>query len=331
MNNKLLTKEIAERYIEAAKKEECYVEDLLQADNLSFQEIENAAAKVIADYYWDMGHNHLSLDLTSITESAAKHLSLTPELTLSGISEISESVLKSLLEPHDAWQECAWTIDRTIEFPDLEISEPQAEIFSRSTGCKKVLLSCDKEISESSIKYLSLFKGLVCFHVFFNGPERAKMLGDMPGAMSELSDTFAETLSKFKGTLELIGLEDISKKAAESLSQHQGYLALNNLKKLNKSQAESLSKHQGELSLNGLKTLSDPAAESLSKLQGNLSLTGLKSLSDPAAKSLSKHQGNLDLMNGKFPLFSDAAAESLSKHQGKISNLNPKEFVNCFR
>ncbi|MBF94124.1 MAG: hypothetical protein CMH58_03065 [Myxococcales bacterium] len=95
--------------------------------------------------------------------------------------------------------------------------------------------------------------------------------------------------------LDLNGLTELSDSAAESLSKYRGEsLSLRSLTELSDAAAESLSKIKGQLNLNGLTELSDAAAESLSKHKECLSLEGLTELSDAAAESLSKHE-NLGL------------------------------------
>ena len=156
-------------------------------------------------------------------------------------------------------------------------------------------------------------------------------------SLSELSNSEAENLSKFKATLGFWHLTELGDAAAEFFSNHEGGLdfsltelsdaAIESLSKskgqlslglteLSDAAADSLSKHEGGcLSLHGrLTELSDTAAESLSKYKGDLNLHGLTELSDAAAESLSKHKGDLNLSN--LTELSDAAAESLSKHEG---------------
>jgi len=134
-----------------------------------------------------------------------------------------------------------------------------------------------------------------------------------------------ESLGKHEGDLYLNGLTSLSDAAAQSLSRYRGSLELgggahwqNAMKDLTDAAAESLSKHKGgDLSLGGLTSLSDAAAEFLSKHEGDLSLYRLTSLSDAAAESLSKHEGALDLRG--LTELSDAAAESLGKYKGELS------------
>ena len=71
-----------------------------------------------------------------------------------------------------------------------------------------------------------------------------------------------------------------------SISEHQGSLDLSGLERLSKEAAEALAKYQGSLDLSGLKRLTTPAAEALAKYQGKLDLSGLTSLSAAAVAIL---------------------------------------------
>jgi len=89
--------------------------------------------------------------------------------------------------------------------------------------------------------------------------------------LTSITSKAAESLSKHKGNLDLIGLTFLSDNAAESLSKHKGPLFLDGLTSLSDNVAKSLSKHEeGRLYLGGLIPLSDNVAESLSKSTGEL-------------------------------------------------------------
>jgi len=72
---------------------------------------------------------------------------------------------------------------------------------------------------------------------------------------TEIEDEAAELLSRYEGTLDLIGLYGLSDAAAESLGKHSGTLNLQNVGELSSAAARSLAQHRGDLDLSGLETL----------------------------------------------------------------------------
>ena len=157
-------------------------------------------------------------------------------------------------------------------------------------------------------------------------------------ALTEISDTAAEILSKHAGDLSLSRLTELSDGPGHIMLAEKLILngsergRLNHLTKLSDGAAESLVRakvsYETErqypvrtLELNGLSELSDAAVESLSQHKSALELCGLSELSDAAVESLSKHVGSLYLCGLKA--LSDTAAERLSKHEGflKLSSL----------
>jgi len=85
------------------------------------------------------------------------------------------------------------------------------------------------------------------------------------GGNFELTSEAAEILSKYKGNLNLVDLEQLSLDAAQHLANHQGgplYLGLTNP---SDEVIFALAKHQGELGLNSVTELSEPACLALSK------------------------------------------------------------------
>jgi hypothetical protein len=112
-----------------------------------------------------------------------------------------------------------------------------------------------------------------------------------------------KSLSQFKGwRLLLSGLASLSDSAAESLSKYKGdstensgWLSLYGLKDLSDSAVDRLSTFRGKsLSLNGVKKLSDQQAKSLSKLSNDLIMLDLDELSDIAAQYFAKSTGHLN-------------------------------------
>jgi hypothetical protein len=90
-------------------------------------------------------------------------------------------------------------------------------------------------------------------------------------------------------------MDSLSDSAAESLSKYKGWLCLDGLNVLSDSAVDRLSTFKGKsLSLEGVKKLSDQQAKSLSNLSNDLSLLGLDELSDTAAQYFAKSRAYLN-------------------------------------
>lgn len=111
---------------------------------------------------------------------------------------------------------------------------------------------------------------------------------------SSISDSVAQILSRSQTfNLWLEGITSLSDSAAESLSKFKGHLVLNHLKTISDSPghlalAKKLSKGDRDCGLNlgGLESLSETVAKLLIKYEGELCLVSLKNLSDGVAKIL---------------------------------------------
>lgn len=158
--------------------------------------------------------------------------------------------------------------------------------------------------------------------------------------LSTLSPDVATELSKFKGRLNLEGLQKISAAVARELAKQEGVLILDGLVSLGAKTAEALGKHAGELHLNRLEKISDEEAKGLGDSSGELYLKGLTELSEKAAGYLSSKKSVL-FLNGITTLtgsvaenlgnpniaqlslnsvqeLSEAAARGISRVQGKL-------------
>jgi uncharacterized protein YxjI len=260
-------------------------------------------------------------ELTELSDAAARSLSeFKGELLLMGLADLSDAVAESLSKHEgylcldgltnlsDAATESLSKHEGALSLDGLtELSDVTAERLSKIKG-DRLSLNGLTELSDAAAESLSKFKGEDL----------------MLDSLTKLSDTsghvaLAEKLSKIKGDINFNDLTELSDTAAESLSRYEGdFLWLDGLTELSDAAAESLSKIKGELSLDGLIRLSDTAghialAEKLSKTYGpELNLNGLTELSDPAAKYLSQIQSGIWISFEGLTKISDEAAKSLA-------------------
>jgi hypothetical protein len=141
-------------------------------------------------------------------------------------------------------------------------------------------------------------------------------LPDSPGFIA-----LSGKLARFKGALDLSGLQYLGDNCAKELSRHSGQLTLSALRMLSDSEghlllAEKLSKQHKVLAFPQLVEIGIQAIDHLSSFKGDLLIPSLNELSDCAFLSLSKHQGLLDLSGIRY--ISSKAAQSLSKHRGRL-------------
>lgn len=123
-------------------------------------------------------------------------------------------------------------------------------------------------------------------------------------------------MSSLNGTLELNGLEKISRNSLETLLKFKGKkLCLNGLKKLPVGFTAPTESTPYSLSLDGLNDLSELYAIELSKTGNSLSMDGLENASDIALANLLKHRGSISL-NGLTDL-PPVAAESLTQNHSR--------------
>jgi hypothetical protein len=138
--------------------------------------------------------------------------------------------------------------------------------------------------------------------------------------LSTLSPDVAKELSKFKGKLNLEGLQKISAAVARELAKQEGILILDGIVSLGVKTAEALGKRAGELHLKRLERLSDEEAKGLGESPGELYLNGLTTLSENAAGYLSAKKSSL-FLNGLITL-TGTAAENLGNPNLKDLCLN---------
>lgn len=186
------------------------------------------------------------------------------QLELSGVSDLSEAALKTLLSPKRSYLA-------------ILSSAPSSSPEDKRT------IAVDFPLSEACLKKLPAFK---CDRLFLSG-------------IANLSDAGAKSLSSFKGELLCLdGIADLSEAGATALAACRcEEIHLNGLKDMSSAAAAALGNRRCRvLQLNGLERISDTAAEALSASKRKdgvltsttLSLDGIKQLSEASALSLSK-------------------------------------------
>jgi hypothetical protein len=131
----------------------------------------------------------------------------------------------------------------------------------------------------------------------------------------EIMPEVRDAIDSLEASLDLDGLENVSKRAVGLLAKHLGDLSLG-LKSLNNDAAVALAGYRGARLCLGIESLTDSAAAALSKYVGDLNLFSVERLSDAAAHSLGMHAGCL-MLNGLTEL-SERAASGLSRHRGEL-------------
>jgi len=153
--------------------------------------------------------------------------------------------------------------------------------------------------------------------------EAAELLRYYPGSsisltsLKKISDEAVAALAKYRGHIDLQGVNNLSETALLALANHKDRFHYNGLalglSRLDDSSAEILAGFKGHaIFLNKLTKISDSAADSLSRYKGDLYLEGLRQLSPAAAQCLASHRGNLTL--GSRCKLSDEAAVAISFH-----------------
>ena len=153
--------------------------------------------------------------------------------------------------------------------------------------------------------------------------EAAELLRYYPGSsisltsLKKISDEAVAALAKYRGHIDLQGVNNLSETALLALANHKDRFHYNGLalgfSRLDDSSAEILAGFKGHtIFLNKLTKISDSAADSLSRYKGDLYLVGLRQLSPAAAHCLASHRGELTL--GSRCKLSDEAAVAISFH-----------------
>lgn len=310
---------------EAAELLSNYKESYLLLNDL--EEISDSAAKALAKFA-----GALSLGIYNLSDNAAEAFSLHKgSLTFNNLGELSDNSAKSLSKHKGSLSFYGLSIisdnvaaslsksqgHLSIGFGSSihELSDAAAESLSKHEG-KRLALGQIFEISEKAYEFLSKYRG-----------------DELQLGFEELSSANAETLSNYKGRLNLELSETFSDEAAQLLSKHMGALEIGGyaMENFSNNKAEILSKHKGACLYLGLQEpLPDNAAQALSKYEGDLILQGCfgyneDELSDNMAEALSNHKGNITFEG--LDEISDSAAEALSKYQGKINGMDPKEWI----
>ena len=216
------------------------------------------------------------------------------ELELSGISDISENSIKTLLGRRRSY------------LAILTNSLPSNRRGERT-------IAVDFPLSDACLKKLPAFKSK---RLFLKG-------------IARLSDAGAKILSSFKGDLLCLdGITCLSEAAATSLATCRcEQLRIDGLKSLSPAVGAALANARCDiLHLNGLESISDAAAAALSAFKGKerycytsfeLSLNGVSALSDAAAKSLAKTRVHI-LELGGLKKISDVGLSHLAQWDGQL-------------
>jgi len=242
------------------------------------------------------------------------------QLELSGVSDLSEAAIKTLLSPKRSYL----AILSSAPSSSPEDKRTIAVDFPLSDACLKKLpafksdhlfLKGNANLSDAGAKSLSSFKGeILCLD-----------------GTTDLSEAGATALAACRcEQLRLDGLRSLSPAVAAALAKSRcNILHLNGVQSISGSVAEALSAFKGkerfcgtnfELSLGGVATLSDAAAKSLAKTKvWALRLGGLKKLSDVGLSNIAQFDSKLEL---GFERISDAAAKSLGKVRRNTLHLN---------
>ena len=324
---KILTKEIAQRYLEE--------EDI---DLEGFATIKDAAASLFAKY-----NGHLDLrGLETLSDSAAAALANHKgRLRLDGLTTLSDAAVAALAR-HDGWI----NLDGL-----LGLSDAAAAALAEHKG--RLYLRGVTALSDRAATFLAKHPG----ELILDGLETLSDIAALAlaghkgrlrlGAIETLSDTVAKALGRHQGDLRLNALEALSDNAATSLAKHQGDLRLNSLATLSDAAAETLAKHKGDLYLEGLEKLAPAALAALSGkphiyLPESLAEATLKlpSESGNTAQDATNDGGEIPKPSGPQKIITkeiaqrylagknieansseaidDAAAEALAEHEGAI-------------
>jgi hypothetical protein len=242
------------------------------------------------------------------------------QLELSGVSDLSEAALKTLLSPKRSYLA-------------ILSSAPSSSPEDKRT------IAVDFPLSEACLKKLPAFKS---DRLFLNGIANlsdagAKSLASFKGELlcldgiTDLSEAAATALAACRcQQLRLDGLKNLSPAVAAALARSRcDSLHLNGVQSISDSAALALSAFKAsekeayttfELSINGIGTLSDAAAKALAKTKVfTLSLGGLKKISDLGLSNLVQFDGSLKV---GFEHISDAAAKSLGKNRRNALHLD---------
>lgn len=147
--------------------------------------------------------------------------------------------------------------------------------------------------------------------------------------LQSLTPETARILAKFKGWLNLDGLESASADVLRELAKYRvdppagpyslRGLWLNGLKTLSEQEAAAISQHEGYLSLVGLETLSDPALNHLFRHRGRMNLASLQYLGDIDIDEYCRKYLQTDsyVSFGYLKAITDRQLTSLVRHAGR--------------
>lgn len=242
------------------------------------------------------------------------------QLELSGVSDLPETALKTLLGPRRSYL----AILRNSPSSSPEDKRTIAVDFPLSDACLKKLpafksdrlfLNGITNLSDAGAKSLSSFKGeLLCLD-----------------GITDLSEAGATALAACRcQQLRLDGLESLSPAVAAALARSRcDSLHLNGVQLLSDAVADALSAFKEkeryrtttfELSINGVGTLSDAAATALAKTNvWALRLGRLKKISEVGLSNIAQFDCELEL---GIERISDAAAKSFGKVRRNTLHLN---------
>jgi|694.fasta_scaffold17631_3 hypothetical protein len=324
--NSILTKEIAERFLE----------DSSSVELGRFKSITTQAVMVLAESedYLDLG------SLTDLPVDIAKQLGRsTAGITLRGLQELSPDAALALSENRGGF----------LDLKGLtKLSDEAAIAITKYKGLY-LYLGGVTSMSDELAEALAMYQGTMIelsnlvdlsesaaekfckIHAFVVLP-----------SLKSITVPVAESLSKLTDRVDL-GLESMSEDVAAALAKNESFLNLSELGELSDAAAAALSKHRGDLSLTSLKSfpntpghldlarklieepsdldfirmteLSDEVAEVLGDLDGDLHFRKLPSLSPRVAKAFARKRREL-LLFGVTSL-SDEAAEELAIGKNK--------------
>ena len=212
---------------------------------IAIRELADESAEALSNY---QGHLHL-MNLKNLSESAAESLSKHQGgLEVGKFHTIPE--MKGRFGRNPATGEKIKIPDRPAKYLGDPLSEKSLEYLSKYNGGE---LSICNKWNESTLKLFANYDGDLSLGVSkwdtiylsndtINSSAAQLTDGEIEFILNksginkielgieELSNTAAESLSKFQGkSLNLSGVEKLSDDAAEFLSQYEGHLYLNNL------------------------------------------------------------------------------------------------------
>jgi ABC-type transporter Mla MlaB component len=194
----------------------------------------------------------------------------TRELDLSGLTEVSKYVVRSLCERKDELDLSGITC----------LSDDIAAELAKYPGRLRLLGL--KQISEEGMLSLSTLRNRLVLRLENLSDSMINSLGDNRVTLytqfvEELTETAARYLSAVPGPIDLRSVKHISPPIAKYLSQNKGDLNLSGLIELSEEEASYLRSHRWCLNLDGLQSVSMETLEILMEHQGFLSLSGLGS------------------------------------------------------